>query len=473
MSVTLKPYPEYKKTGLPWLESVPLHWNVRRVKYIAREIDRRSATGREALLRVSQYTGVTRRAGEGDVAATRAESLIGYKIVVRSDLVINIMLAWNGSLGVSPLDGIVSPAYAVYRFNKEIEPSYYHFLFRTDVYKGRFKVASTGVVDSRLRIYSDDFFRVEALEPPLKEQRAITRFLSAKCCEIDSLIRAKRRAIELLIEQKQAIINRAVTRGLNPNVRLKPSGIEWLQCVPEHWTVDSLVRCITELSDYRGATPEKVESGVFLITAKNIRMGFIDYKVSEEFIRPELYEHVMRRGLPKVGDILLTMEAPLGNVAQVDREDIALAQRVIRFRMNPAEWDSKFALYSVMAPYFQTQLKLRGTGSTAQGLKASKLPQLLLVNPPRREQEQICRYLEDSLAKVEAGIYNAEHEIVPLREYRTRLIADVVTGKLDVRRLELPDRGEDVKLAEIDYAGLNLEDEGSQPDGAEVFEVKM
>lgn len=120
----LKPYPAMKDPGVPWLGKVPEHWEVRRLKYLLRERDVRSSTGTEQLLRVSQFTGVTerRRADGGEEPDTRAESLVGYKVVAPEDLVVNIMLAWNGSMGVSLFSGIASPAYCVYRFSASAQP---------------------------------------------------------------------------------------------------------------------------------------------------------------------------------------------------------------------------------------------------------------------------------------------------------------------------------------------------------------
>jgi len=143
--------------------------------------------------------------------------------------------------------------------------------------------------------------------------------------------------------------------------------------VPEHWDVLPFVRCAVERADYRGATPEKVQSGVFLVTAKNIRMGWIDYQTSREYVREDQYDLIMRRGLPRIGDVLLTTEAPLGNVALVDREDVAFAQRVIRFRLDPRRLLPDFALYALMSSYFQYQLRIRATGSTAQGHKGQQI----------------------------------------------------------------------------------------------------
>ena len=175
----MQPYPAYKPSGVEWLGEVPEHWAIRRAKYLLKECDTRSVDGSEKLLRVSQFTGVTLRstASDKEEPDTRAASLEGYKLVQPDDLVVNIMLAWNGSMGVSPFHGIASPAYCVYRFEQNAHPWYFHHLFRSPSYKARIKSASTGVVESRLRFYTDDIYRLEALVPPLPEQAAIVRYL--------------------------------------------------------------------------------------------------------------------------------------------------------------------------------------------------------------------------------------------------------------------------------------------------------
>lgn len=237
----LKPYSEYTDTGEPWLGAAPSHWQMRRAKYVLREIDNRWAEKTGTLLSVSQYTGVTkRRLREGsDEPATRSATLEGYKVIAVNDLAVNIMLAWNGSLGVSPFDGVVSPAYCVYRFRSG-NPLFFHHLLRSPDYRSEIKRRSRGVVESRLRLYSDDLFRMPLLVPPPAEQAGIVRFLGAVDRKVNRFIRAKRRLIEVLTEQKQAIITHAVTKGLNPHAPLKPSGIDWLGEVPAHWEVKRL-----------------------------------------------------------------------------------------------------------------------------------------------------------------------------------------------------------------------------------------
>jgi type I restriction enzyme S subunit len=233
-------------------------------------------------------------------------------------------------------------------------------------------------------------------------------------------------------------------------VRFKPSSIDWLGDLPRHWETLPFTKCAVDHADYRGATPEKVESGVFLVTAKNIRMGWIDYETSKEYVRADKYEEIMRRGLPKLGDLLLTTEAPLGHVALVDCEEIALAQRIIRFRMDEQRLLPKFALYSMMSPYFQWQLQIRATGSTAEGIKASKLPQLLILRAPIEEQQRIIIWIERNVQRFEQLIEEAQREIDLICEYRSRLITDVVTGKLDVCGVELPQSDETPVLGDLD-----------------------
>lgn len=313
-----------------------------------------------------------------------------------------------------------------------------------------------------VHIYASQLKRLMISLPPLPEQSAIVRYLDYMDRRIRRYIHAKQKLIKLLEEQKQAIIHRAVTRGLDPNVKLKPSGVEWLGDVPEHWEIRAFTRCAIEQADYRGATPSKTENGVFLVTAKNIRKGWIDYEVSKEFVSEAEYPTIMRRGLPRRGDLLFTTEAPLGNAALVDREDVALAQRVIRFRVNPNLLDSNFTLYSVLSPYFQNQILLRGTGSTALGIKASKLSQLQILCPPLSEQKQILNHIEGECIPLEKIHESAISEIALLREYRTRLIADVVTGKLDVREAaaSLPDGVEEPEVLEDEVGeGEGLDDE--------------
>jgi len=225
----LKPYPHYQDTGHDWLGSVPAHWSLLRAKRLFRQVDERSKTGKEELLSVSHLTGVTPRRLK-NVTMFMAESNVGHKVCRPGDLVINTLWAWMAALGVTKHTGIVSPAYGVYRPTESggILPAYADHMLRTPLYAAEYQRRSTGVNSSRLRLYPEQFLRIPVMVPPPEEQAAIVRFLDWANGRLERAIRAKRKVIALLTEQKQATVQRGIAFGLDGGVALKPAGIPWL-----------------------------------------------------------------------------------------------------------------------------------------------------------------------------------------------------------------------------------------------------
>lgn len=269
--------------------------------------------------------------------------------------------------------------------------------------------------------------------PPVEEQNAIVPFLDRETAKIDTLISEQTKLLTLLAEKRQATISHAVTRGLNAKVPMKDSGVPWLGEIPTHWDVVGLTKYLESVVDYRGRTPTKVDDGIFLVTAKNIRNGAIDYLASQEYIDASEYSEVMRRGLPLKGDVLFTTEAPLGQVAMVDREDIALAQRIIKFRAMPERLTNEYLKAWIVGSACQFNLEQLATGSTALGIKGSKIGQVRLCLPPLDEQDKIVRHIDAEAAKLDTLKAEAERAIALLKERRSALIAAAVTGKVDVR----------------------------------------
>ncbi|KAF0099885.1 MAG: type I restriction enzyme S subunit [bacterium] len=464
----LKPYPEYKDSGVAWLGEVPGHWEVLRLKYVLRERDARSDSGTEQLLRVSQYTGVTerKRADGLDEPDTRAESLVGYKQVEPGELVVNIMLAWNGSMAVSSHAGITSPAYCVYRFGASAEPWYFHHLLRSPIYKARIKAVSTGVVESRLRLYTDDLYRLQAALPPIDEQSAIVRFLDHADRRVWRYIRAKQKLIKLLEEQKQAIIHRAVTRGLDPDVRLKPSGVEWLRDVPEHWEVHKLKR-MGEVRIGLTYSPSDVSGeGTLVLRASNIKNGRI---VSADNV-------FVSRSVPQAllvaeDDILICVRSGsrnlVGKSARISREFAGVTYGAF---MSLLRSESNAFIYWVLNSNLMPSVMSQFETSTINQLTQSDLRNLLIPVPPTNEQTKIVAYLTSATAEIDATIASTTREISLLHEYRTRLIADVVTGKLDVRAAaaSLP---EETEAAPDDAEPLAEDEDLTDETAAEEAEV--
>ncbi len=463
----LKPYAEYKDSGERWLGQLPASWDLRRAKFLFREVDERSRTGKEELLSVSHKTGVTPRS-QKNVTMFMAESNVGHKICRPQDLVINTLWAWMAALGVSKHTGIVSPAYGVYRpINTEaFLPRFADQLLRTPFYADEYQRRSTGVNSSRLRLYPEAFFRIPVVLPPPDEQAAIVRFLDHANRKIDGFIRAKRKLIGLLNEQKQAIIHRAVTRGLDPDVPLKPSGIPWLGDIPAHWEVRRAKQVCSRIIDCKNRTPDLIPGGGFtVVRTTNIRHGKFNIAGSYPTNR-KFYEIWTERGAPRVGDVFFTREAPVGEACMVpDLPNICMGQRMMYFRPNPTVLDSEFFLYSIYGPVVRTYIEHFVNGSTVGHLRLGQVNALPLVWCPLEEQQAIVLHINKESAPLNTAITRTEREIALMQEYRTRLTADIVTGKLDVREAaaNLPD-------LTTEPAGEALADEA--PDETETEDVE-
>ena len=430
------PYNDYKPSGVEWLGDVPTHWDVQRFKYLLQERDIRSADGSEQLLSVSQYTGVTqrKRVDGGDNPDTRAASLIGYKCVELHDLVVNIMLAWNGSMGVSLFRGIASPAYCVYRFLAGVNPWYFHYLLRSPIYKAYIKTASTGVVESRLRLYTDDLYGLYALVPPFTEQTAIVRYLDQADERIRCYVSSRERLIELLEEYRLAIIQHAVTRGLDPDVHLKPSGVEWLGDVPAHWEVRRLRYLVKGKLTYGANAAAEYTDPTW---PRYLRITDFDQDgVLKSNTFRSLPPEVARHYLVQPGDILLARSgATVGKAFLVpaDAGEACYAGYLIRVRPHRSIIEPHFLFAFTQSTGFTHWKNSVFILSTIQNISAEKYANLHVPCPPLSEQLQIIRYLDKVTADIDVAIDRARREIELLGEYRTRLIADVVTGKVDVR----------------------------------------
>ena len=207
----LEKYSKYSYSGFDWIGDIPEGWIVEKNKHLFTEIKKLSAFGNEMLLSVSDKVGIKPRSeiiGQED-NLSNAETLEGYKKCKKDDLIMNIMLAWKGALGVSDYDGIVSPAYVVYR-GKGIVPKYFHYLFRTKLYGTQFKRFSTGIIDSRLRLYPEEFFNIFAIVPRKDEQKKIVTFLSNKINKINNALKKNKSLGELLKEKRLALIENAI-----------------------------------------------------------------------------------------------------------------------------------------------------------------------------------------------------------------------------------------------------------------------
>ncbi|MCA9627690.1 MAG: restriction endonuclease subunit S, partial [Myxococcales bacterium] len=418
----LKPYPSYKPAELPTLDEVPSHWDQRRAKFLFREVDERSQTGAEELLSVSHKTGITPRS-QKNVTMFKAESYVGHKLCRPNDLAINTMWAWMGALGVSRHVGIVSPAYGVYRPTGRggLVPAYTDALLRTPAFVHEYNRRSTGIQSSRLRLYPEEFLRIPLLVPPVGEQHAIAKFIDHADRRIRRYIRAKQKLINLLEEQKQAIIHQAVTRGLNPDVRLKPSGVEWLGDVPEHWDVVRFKSAA--LVHGRLVDPRLPKYRALPLVAPNhIERGgsgrLLDCSSADEQGADSAKYEV------GIGQIIYTKIRPYLRKASIapfhclcSADMYPVSQR----RMDRLQ--TEFLLQVMLSLPFTRYVVDCSLRAAMPKVNRQALGEAPVWLPPTAEQQAILQYTAMKTKGPDRTIREASGEIALLREYRTRLIS--------------------------------------------------
>ncbi len=434
----MKAYPSYTNSNTTFLGVIPSSWITKRGKYVFTEVKQFSATGSELLLSVSEYFGIKPRKEiiEENGIISRAETLIGYKKCKSGDLVINIMLAWKRGLGVTQLDGIVSPSYSVFRPFINVNRKYLHYLLRTDLYVSEFKRRSTGIINSRLRLYPTSFLDIPILIPELSEQQAIANFLDHKTAQIDALIDQKQRQIERLQEYRTALINQAVTKGLDPNVPMKDSGIEWLGEIPEHWSVSS-VRNYFDVKLGKMLNRSKQDASEIIkpyLRAANIHwnkvlldevgineMGFSKSQLSRYRLHP--------------GDLLITeggVTVGRSAIWNGELEDCYYQNSLNRARAL-RHISTKWLYYWMFFLTNNGYIDVIASKATFGHLTNEKLLDLPIVIPSNCEHAKIISNIEDIEPKIDEQISLINQQINLLIEYRTALISEAVTGKIDVR----------------------------------------
>ncbi|TAK84271.1 MAG: restriction endonuclease subunit S [Betaproteobacteria bacterium] len=460
----LKPYPVMKDSGVPWLGKVPEHWEVRRIKSLFRELDQRRGDGRGVLLSLTRTRGIIPQSEATNHLAS-AEDLSKYKVCKPGDLVMNRMQAWSGMFAASTYQGVISPDYSVFAAIDEVHVKYFEHLFKTPILVDQFAQRSKGVGSGFNRLYTPDFGTVPVAVPPRREQAAIVHFLDHSDRRIRRYIGAKQKLIALLEEQKQAIIHRAVTRGLDPNVRLKPSGVEWLGEVPEHWEVWQVGHFA---SVGNGSTPSRGNAAYWSggtypwLNSSSVNARII--KAVNQFVTDKALRECH---LPRVaaGSVLVAItgqgrtrgtSALLAIEATINQHIAFLTPREPK-QTASAEYLQTF----LVAAYPELRHMSDDSGSTKGALTCEDLRHFRVLLPPLDEQDRIVRWVRDATFEGHSALQVAEREIALLREYRSRLIADVVTGKLNVREAA-------ARLPDIDDEALDTDKAGGLAEGEDV-----
>ena len=449
MTTTLRPYPAYKPSGVPWLGGVPAHWHVRRLKTLAEmrvsNVDKHTKDG-EFPVRLCNYVDVykndritpdmpfmTATASRGEIQRFRLE---------RDDVLITKdSEAWD-DIGVPALVAeTASDLLAGYHLAllRPFEATLGACLARTLESRAvayQFHIRANGV--TRFGLTHQGIQSIQLPLPPLSEQRTIVRYLDYVDRRIRRYVSAKRKLIALLEEEKQAVVTRIVTRGLDPNVSLKPSGVEWLGDVPEHWEVRR-AKFLYREADERSTTGTGELMSVSHITGVTPR---------KQSVTMFLAESNMGYKLCRPGDIVInTMWAYMAALGVARQNGLVSPSYGVYRPLNTERLNHDYIDSLLRMEAYTRNYLIRSTGITNSRLRLypDSFLDIRILCPPRPDQDTIAQHLERATAAIDAEIARARRQIELVQEYRTRLIADVVTGKLDVREVaaQLPDEADD------------------------------
>ena len=428
-TISLHQYPAYKPSGLNWLGDVPSHWVARRIKTLFRELDERSGDGSGELLSLTRAHGLIPQAEASNRIASVSD-LSNYKVCRPNSLVMNRMQAWSGMFAVPTSTGLISPDYCVFQSVDKCDIKYFEHLFKTPLLVSQFAQRSKGIGSGFNRLYTPDFGNVSVPCPPLDEQIAIVRYLDQSEERIRRAISAKERLIVLLIEQRQAVIHRAVTHGLDSDVPLKDSGVEWLGDVPAHWAV----RRIKSLSVVkRGASPRPIDDPrYFNDNGEYAWVRISDVTASNRYLQKttqrlsEIGQALSVRIEP--GNMFLSIAGSVGKPI-ITKIKCCIHDGFVYFPQFKGEVEFLYRVLSIEGPFAKL-----GKLGTQLNLNTETVGNIYLGWPPLDEQTAIVRYLDKATADIDTAIDKAQRQIDLLREYRICLIADVVMGKVDVRR---------------------------------------
>lgn len=421
-------YEAYKNSGVEWLGEIPDQWNLKKIKYLLDEVNIRSTTGTETLLSLSKYHGVVRKE-ELEERSGGAATHIGYKRVFVNDLVLNKMQAVNGLLAISTVSGLTSPDYSVYRCKDKsiVDIRYLGYLLIQPEYLGEFKRRVTGVMEGFIRLYTDDLYSIPSILPDIHTQKSIVRFLNQKIAQIDQAIAIKEQQIELLQERKQILIQQAVTQGLNPDVPMKCSGVDWIGQIPEHWEVKRLKYVFEEQSE-RSKTGEEP---LFMMSQVHGLVVRADYHEKAEVAANNINNKIVRKN-----DLVFNKLKPHLGVffkSNIDYKGLVSPDYAV-YRCIKYIYDSKYLELLFRHPLYIKQFVIRATG-IVEGLVRLYTGDLFDISvpiPPENEQLDILKYIENESIRYEQAIALETEQIERLKEYKTTLINSAVTGKIKI-----------------------------------------
>ncbi|EFB0373597.1 restriction endonuclease subunit S [Campylobacter upsaliensis] len=411
----------YKPSGIKWLGEIPQSWEIKPLQAIFNQRNEQNNNLEfQTILSLVKDVGVIPYEEKGNVGNKAKDDLQGYKIARVNDLVLNKMNAVIGSLGVSKYNGLVSPIYLVlYIANPNYLITYYSYLFQIKSVQKFLRKFAYGIMEIRESIDYLEFKKMFLPLPPLQEQKEIAEFLDSKCEKIQNYIDKKQKLITLLQEKKQALINQAVTKGLNPNIESKNSGIEYLGLIPHHWEVKKLK---------------------YLATLRNQKSNDSDFKVGLENIESQTGKYISTNEVVfedsgiyfYKNDILFGKLRPyLAKVFLADREGVCVSEFLV---LTPKKQCGNFLKFLMLSPLFISVVDGSTYGSKMPRASWEFIGNLKIPLPPLHEQKEIAAFLDSKVAQIDSAIEKTKRQITLIKEYKNTLINEAVCGRVACSR---------------------------------------
>lgn len=423
-----------KDSGIEWIGEIPEEWEIKKIKYLYSIIDDRNINDENArLLSLFTALGVKPRNEMAD-KGNKAITVINYKKVKINDLIVNKLLAWMGSIGYSDYEGVTSPDYDVYRAISEdyVDRDYYNAYFRFTNFKDDCYKYGRGIMMMRWRTYPEQFKNIFVINPPLKEQKKIAGYIDTKCSKIDETIQKEKQVIEKLKQYKQSVITEAVTKGLDSDVKMKDSGVEWIGEIPEHWNVCRIKNISQKITDGAHVSPD-TDNGIYdFISVVNYSNGTIDFKDCLK-TSEESYKLMVNSGCkPELYDVLISKDGTVGKSLVVDFDkEFVVASSFVIIRPNK-NINPYFLNYLLKSNFVQEQLSNYMKGTGLKRVSVTNNGKLIIVITDIKEQKEIATFLDKKCASIDKAILNKEKLIEKLTEYKKSLIYECVTGKREV-----------------------------------------
>ena len=424
-----------KESGIPWIPVIPSGWEVEKGKNIL-SLQKRPVRDTDEVVTCFRDGEVVLRSERRTDGFTMSDKEIGYQGINKGDIVIHGMDGFAGSMGVSKSTGKGSPVLVVCTPKYDAVPQYLIYYLRVLAQMNVFVALATGIRERSCDLRWNKIADLQFIMPSTEEQQKIADFIDSKCGEIDEAIALQEEFIEELKAYKQSVITEAVTRGLNPNVKLKDSGIDWIGQIPQGWEETKVLNLLSmPITDGPHETPKLYDKGIPFISADAVSDGYINFENKRGYISEEYYLECCKKYTPQKGDIyMIKSGASTGRTAIVETDMIfTIWSPLAVFRVNPTYLYERFLLYVLRSDGFQKQVENKWTYGTQQNIGMRALERLIVSYPTLKEQRQIADYLDDKCTEIDNLIAIKQQKIEELKDYKKSIIYEYVTGKKEVK----------------------------------------